>query len=212
MVKKEPDIADAEPQVKEVEPEAPEKPEIHDEELAKEKPAAVENNQDKLNQSGQSAETEEQQLINQIITLLVYLAGPEGPCIKSDLSEIRQGLKSLKEGLKATEKSIISKIGQFDSNIVQLTDIIKVMKEQASAPAVQPQDIPVTSFASEGSGGVATSLATSGTEKKTLLTVPEVSNLYKLEWKCNNCLAEWSESQLQGLRTCPICKNALVKI
>ena len=71
---------------------------------------------------------------------------------------------------------------------------------------------PITSIASEGSSSVATSLATSGTEKETLLTIPEVSSLYKLEWKCNNCLAEWNESQLQGSRVCPICKNNLVKM
>jgi len=73
-------------------------------------------------------------------------------------------------------------------------------------------ETPITSFSSGIESGNALSKGLPPAESKSLLTIPEVYDKNVLEWKCNNCLAEWSEAQLGNSGLCPICGTQLVKM
>ena len=70
----------------------------------------------------------------------------------------------------------------------------------------------ITSFSSGVVSEDTLSLGYPQTESESLLTIPEVSNKNVLAWKCDNCLAEWSEAQLGNSGLCPICGTRLRKI
>ncbi len=71
---------------------------------------------------------------------------------------------------------------------------------------------PITSFSSGIESGNALSKGLPPAESKSLLTIPEVSSSNVLSWKCNQCMAEWSDLQLGGSTMCPICGNVLRQI
>jgi hypothetical protein len=71
---------------------------------------------------------------------------------------------------------------------------------------------PITSFSSGVESMSVSSNETLSQSSNSLLTIPEVSSSNVLEWKCGQCMAEWSDLQLGGSRTCPICGNGLVMI
>jgi len=71
---------------------------------------------------------------------------------------------------------------------------------------------PITSFSSGSESVSSISNTPEDVEDTSLLTIPEVSNLNLLSWKCDKCLAEWSESQLNGSTICPICGAELKRI
>lgn len=73
-------------------------------------------------------------------------------------------------------------------------------------------ETPITSFSSGEIGQSFISTSSPELENVSLLTIPEVSNKNLLSWKCDQCLAEWSEMQLNGSTICPICQTKLVKL
>jgi len=71
---------------------------------------------------------------------------------------------------------------------------------------------PITSFSSGSESVSALSSGSPLPESNSLLTIPEVSDINVLSWKCDKCLAEWSEAQLNGSTICPICGAELKRI
>ena len=73
-------------------------------------------------------------------------------------------------------------------------------------------ETPVTSFSSGVVSESAFSMSSPELENVSMLTIPEVSISNLLSWKCDQCMAEWSNLQLNGATKCPICGTELRKI
>jgi len=89
-------------------------------------------------------------------------------------------------------------------------DTLGTPKEPENLPGTSQDTI--TSFSSGSESVSAVSNGVPPAEINSLLTIPEVSDTNVLNFKCPQCLAEWSNTQLNGSTICPICGTELKRI